>query len=293
MTQRKSYWLKAMVLARALAEITVLAVLALLPFILLLLNKFSLLHIIVKAAVCLLSPLSLVGLWGLAQLPFKLEIDDSGLRAFSILKKQELNWSEMKALKQSSKFGFRQYVLSHASGELSFPVFFNKAPELIESIRSELPERGFSRSPENQTYKVSRLNFLFELLKQMGEVILAILLFCFWDSLRRAGKSSSEDLLVVFLAASFIAAAVLWKLVNLVLLPQEVVLSRDGMKVKSLFSTANFSWAEIQKLGQNGMLFPEGMSIFVAKKKHLIGSIIDGYDELSEEVSRRAGKSRA
>lgn len=288
MSATKTYILKAMVIARGLAELTVLAILSIAPFVLMGFGLFNKLDVVVRFGLVLLSPLSMWGIWLLAQVPYKIVLSDSGLDAVALLKRWNLHWSNLKMMKQSSRVGFRQYVITHSGGELSFPCLFSRTDELLEQIRSKLPNRGRSTTGDAQIFRMPRISFYLELGKLILQAGFALIFFFFYFSLLKGGKSSQEDMAVVLIAAIAFSGAVLWKSVQTFRLPHEVKVDKDGLLLSGPFGRSQMvSWNEIESLESLSLLFPDGKGLRVRKQRLLLGSSLDGFDELCEEISRR------
>ena len=277
-----------MVIARGLAELTVLVILTLMPIFLMALGYFNKMHIVVRVILLVFCPLSLWGIWALAQIPFKLVITESELTARALLKKWTLGWTELSMIKLCNRYGLRQYVLTHAGGELSFPSLFNRSDELLRQIRAKLPNRGRSTAGDAQTFKMPAFAFALEIGKLLLQAGFAVLFFYFYFSLTKSSKSSQEDLLIVLLAAIVFAAAVIWKSWQTMRLPHEVKIDTDGLKLAGpCLKNKILSWNEVEKLESLSLLFPDGMRLCAGKKSYLIGANLDGFDELCEEISRR------
>lgn len=285
----KTYLLKSMVLARGLAELSVLVILILLPPGLLLANQFFNLHIIVRVALCILAPLSLIGVWGVGQIPFKLILDNSALSTVALLRRERVEWEKMLTLRQGSKIGFRRYQIKHADGELSFPCMFGKADQLLEEIRARLPNRGRSITGDAQVFRLPLIGFIFELGKLLLQAIFSILFFCFFFSQLKSGSSSKEDLLIVAVAAVAFVASVVWKIVQTFRFPHEIESSPLGLQLKPILGNkegSRLSWNEIRDLRAAGVLYPDGVFISAGKRNYLLSSGLDGFDELCEEIKQ-------
>lgn len=279
-------------MARALAELSVLVILALLPIVLYLLNQFFLIHFMLRAGVCILSPLSLFGLWGICQIPFKVTVDDSAILAQALIKKQSLKWEEISSLRQTSRMGWRECSLSHKAGVLSFPCMLKNVSELLEFIRGKLPNRGRSTTGDAQSFKIPDSSFLFELVKLLLQALFAGLFIYFFSYLSASGKASKDDLIIVLSAAVLIAVSVIWKAIQLYRLPRQIELEKDRMTLKLPFKTVTLAWNEISKIAVSGILYPQGIFVWVNSKKYLIADLMDGYDELAEEVGQRSGPAK-
>lgn len=274
-------------MARALAELTVLVILSLLPLLLLLSNHFFSIHLIFRIGVLLLSPAAMLGIWGLGQIPFKVELCADGLRTFALFKKEQVKWTEMCGLKQSNKYGFRQYLVYHASGEISFPYVISGVSELVETIRSRLPNRGRSITGDAQKYKLPTLVFFLEFVKLAFHGVFAGLFFWFYDSLKSSGKTSTEDLILILSAAVLFVLALFWRLAQLFRLVKEVELVSSGLKISMPFKTSQLGWNDIESVKTTNMLEPEGVVLKGKALNCLVSNSMDSFDELSEELKKR------
>ena len=283
----KTYLLKSMVLARGLAELTVLVILVLLAPGLLIVNQFFNLHVLVQITVCILMPLAMLGLWGLGKIPFKLVLDDAALSTIALFKRERVEWEKMLTLRQGSKIGFRRYQIKCTEGELSFPCMFGKIDELLDEIRRRLPNRGRSITGDAQVFCLPILGFAFELGKLFLQAVFSILFFCFFFSQLKSGSSSREDLLIVAIAAVAFVASVIWKIAQTFRFPHQVESSPLGLLMKPAFSKAQgqlLPWNEINDVQPAGILYPDGVFICSKKQKYLVSSALEGFDELCEEI---------
>ena len=278
-------------MARALAEITVLFILSALPLVLFLCGRFFEIHIVFRAGVCIVAPFALLGLWGFSQLSFKVEVNEEGLATRSILKRSFLSWSQILSLKQTNRMGLREYSLEHEGGSLSFPSLLNHVAELVETIRSHLPNRGRSTTGDAQVYKVAPIMFLVELFKIGLQAGFSAVFFWFYDSLKHSAKVSHEDSLFVLALAVLILLAVIWKLIQFFRMPSEVQILHDKLALKTIFKSIELAWSDISKLAPAGMLFPEGLMLSAGKHTYLIGNNVDCFDELVEEIQLRLRRS--
>lgn len=283
-----TFTVKAIILARALAEMTVLAILGALPFVLLLAGKFTVIHPILRWGICLMSPLALLALWGFGRVCYRVVLEEGGLTARSLLKKQFLRWEQIRLLKQINRIGWREFLLVHENGEVGFPCLLHRCSELVETIRLRLPGRGRSITGDAQSYKVVAATTVRDCGKLLLQTVFAGLFFCFYESLRSGGKAAREDQFIVLGAAILISAFVAFKLIQLLRLPREVLLTKEGMTFKHLFGASHLAWSEITKVAESGLPFPEGLLIYAGSKKCLIADTFDCFDELAEEIRQRS-----
>lgn len=290
MSSKGTYLLRKIVIARGLAELTVLFILALAPLVLLAFGKFFALHIMLRVILCCLSPVAIWLAWGLLQINFMITLSETGLSSRSLSRKQILAWDEMISIKQNTTMGFREYRLTHQGGQLCFPASFEKLPQLIESIRDHLPQRGRATITGAQIFRLSKIVYSFEIVKAVFQFAFAVLVFWFYDSLRHSGHSVQEDLILILGLAIIVAAVVIWRFIQTLLIAQEVRLDKDRLELKSLFGSASLEWGQISRVSNAGLLYPEGLIINAGKKNYLVANTIDCFDEFSEELTERLSK---
>jgi hypothetical protein len=235
----------------------------------------------------LLAPLALLALFAFAQAAYKVMLTDSGLKIASILKTVSLRWEDIRILKQTNKMGWREYLLIHDGGESCFPCLVNGCAELVEKIRSRLPNRGRSTGGDTQLYRIAPAALVRESGKLALQAGFAALFFYFHDSLARNPQSSREDVLLVLAVAVLISAAVVWKSWQFLRLPYRAQVKREGLSLKGIFSAIDLSWSDIKKMSAAGLLYPDGLFIAAAGKNYLLSNNLDCYDELTEEIQQR------
>ncbi|MBX9723526.1 MAG: hypothetical protein K2X81_19125, partial [Candidatus Obscuribacterales bacterium] len=176
------------------------------------------------------------------------------------------------------------------AGQLCFPASFEKLPQLIESIRAHLPQRGRATVAGAQSYKLSKIVYSFEIVKAVFQFGFALLVFWFYDSLRRSGHSVQEDLILILGLAIIVAAVVIWRFIQTLLITQKIQLDEGGLVLKGLFGSSKLEWSQISKVSSAGLFYPEGLIINVGKKNYLVANTIDCFDEFSEELTERLSK---
>ncbi|MBC7998867.1 MAG: hypothetical protein IAF58_13035, partial [Leptolyngbya sp.] len=129
---QRIYRLKLMVMVRILAEVTALVIVALLPLIFFLMGKFAMLPIGWKVAFAFMSVGSILIIPFYGFVTWKIKTDEDGITAVTAFKQQIIAWSDLRALVRRSTWNFPRYVVESASQELSFPVWLESMPDLLE-----------------------------------------------------------------------------------------------------------------------------------------------------------------
>lgn len=287
----KTYRLKAMVMARALAELTVLVILFFLPMSLCF-KPVQNLQFFIKAAICLLSPVSAFVLWRLLKTPFQVTVSEAGLSLRSLIQKKTLLWSQIRTIRLARRLAWPEFVLELEASSLSFPALLASSSELLESIRERLPNRGKSQiESRTSIFKISAQSLFADITKICFQIILlaVFLCFCFWQ--KGSASSSNEDLLIIFSAAALFAAALGWRLFQFLSMPVFLQF-KDGseLEMKTLSGIKKtLDCRSLDKFSKTGSFYPEGIFLFAGKKRVLISASFDAFDELAEELSRKTG----
>ena len=287
MSNSKSYFLKTALIARGLAELSVLAILSMLPVGLLVSKHFFALHLILKIALCCLSPISLLGIWGLIQIPFRVSVDDFGISVRSLARKNFLAWEEILSLKQASPYGLKQYVLTGKSSSLSFPRMLNNVSDLVSSIKARIPALSSATISDGKIFCLPRVSFLLDCFKWLLQLAFAGFFAQFACTLAISEKNSQGDLFIIYLAAASIFIGVLWNLAQLLRQPHRILIEKDGLVLSSMFSKAKIAWTELRSLKQAGVFHAEGLALGSTKGSYVLSADINEIDELAELISAK------
>lgn len=282
----RTYRLKPVLLARMLAELTVFLALALAPLVLFAMGQLQTFHIVFRSMICLASPVGLSLAWAISQIPFQLTLTENGIRSRGVLQKAEIGWSEMLSLALKTKIGWRHYLLTYKSGELRFPSHIAHIDSLVEEVRKHLPSRGRMITGSKQIYKMPVAAHLLLIGQAMLWFGFVILFWFFFDSLR-IQKAASADLLLVFGVEIVICVGVIWHFINTLLLPTEIEVLEDSIKISGFVSRKEVQFASITTFMPSKFPFPEGVKLRSGKKTFLVASAIDNFDELLEELNSR------
>lgn len=287
MSVGKSYFLKTALMARGLAELTVLVILSLLPLLLIVSKQFFALHLVLKIAVCCLSPTSALGVWGLLRIPFRVDVSEIAISVRSIIKRESLAWSEIISLRQSSAYGLKQYVLQGRQATLNFPRMLNNVGELVSQIRAKIPGARTATISDGAVYRMAKISFLIDCFKWLLQLGFAIFFAQFARSLAISGTNSQADLFIIYAAAVLIFLGVFWNFVQLIRLPQALVLDKEGMSLKFLFWNSRLVWDDLKGLKMANVFYPEGLCVRSAKGSIVISANTNDIDELSEILSSK------
>lgn len=285
----KSYLLKSMVIMRLLAELTAMLILAVMPIFLLISGNFWQLHFYLQVTLCVLALPALGLAISYGYLPFRVVVDDFGLETVALFKRQKLLWQQMQTIKLKTNWGWRRYVIASDCGDVSFPFWLKDVQFLIETIRSRLPARGRSLVATRQSYRLDWASALLQLGKGLAQLVFIVVFWLFFQSLCRGQTANREDIIIVLIAGIVFTFMMLWRFLAILALPHFVEVSSEELLVKSWLKSHQIKWHEIGSITTPHFIFPEGIVLRAGNKRILVGSALDSFDELVEEVRGRSG----
>ena len=238
-----------MVIVRLLAEMITLAFFILLPACILIVPQLHLIPAIQKIVICT------VGLLAACILPFygfvtwRVKIDGDGLTAIALFKKTFAPWSSLLELSFKSTWTLRRYVLIFAGGELSFPIWLTEVKELVQLLRSRLPDKASAaRRSRQRLFKQD----LFGLTMQFVRICLGLLFIAvFWLFFATicSGKHQSTADFALVLGGCIGATVVLgWRCLAVALIPKALQLNESDLVVRTVFFERKLPWANVKKL---------------------------------------------
>lgn len=284
---KKTYRLKPMVMLRLFAEATVLVILASLPVVLFITGVFNSLPFYVRLVICPLAVFAFALSIAFGYLPFQVTVDGAGIQTQAAFKRQVSAWNEMRTLKLKNSWGWRRYVLGLEKGEVAFPFWLKNVQELVETIRTRLPSRGRTNFAANQVYKLDPVAMMLQLSKALIQLVFIVVFWFFFRSLRISAATSSEDIVIILVAGIVFTAMLLWRFFMILTLPNAVEVCDQEIRLQSWFQTNPIPWTAIKELRAPHFIMPEGVLLLTTKKRFLIGSGLDSFDELEEELRTR------
>jgi hypothetical protein len=286
------YRLKGMVLVRLLAEATALLILLLLPLILLIHGDFAHMSLTTRIIVCVLSVVSLLVLPFYSAIAYKVKLDDEGVSTYSLVTSQHAEWTAISALKLKASWGWRRYVVSADRGDLTIPVWMTNLPELVASIRQNLPNRGFGGPVAAQRiFQQDAVSLLIQSAKSLAALVFLAVFWTFAYSLRpgaaAAQKTDTTDFLIVVGACVIVSAVVLLRVYLTSTMPRLVELQTDGLLVQTLFNKFVLPWDAIRRISAPWFFLPDGLLVAGKGRFFLIGDQLEAFDELQEALLER------
>jgi hypothetical protein len=276
---QRIYRLKLMVMVRILAEVAALAIVASLPLLFFSMGKFAILPMGWKIAFSIMSAVSLIIIPFYGFVTVQIKTDEDGITAVTALKERKISWSDLRSLVRRSTWNFPRYVVESASQDLSFPIWLESMPDLLEEIKRHLPSGSASFNPYR---KFNQDPFLLGVqLAQAAGGILFVLVFWFFFAMSLK-KGNSADTTIIFLFCTAATAAILWRSAMIVLMPLSVEVKLEFIVIKTLFFTIALPWEKVTSVRQTLPLLPEGFLIKTQKGTFLIGNGMDRSDELEQ-----------
>lgn len=280
-----------MVAARLLAEATVLAILLFLPLVLWLLGRLAALPWLMQVLFFAVSAVALMALPLYGFLTFAVSIDDHGLTSLSLFCRRRVEWWQMKALRFRASGFWRRYVLTYEEGEIAFPAWLDEQQELIELIRSKLPQEAGGES-RLRIYRQDMVSVAFQFLGIVLGATFILVFWCFYGQVGTAGSTGPADralLLVVCLLATVLVG---WRCLAIASMPRWVQLTRSELVIGSGLAVRRLPWDQVKELAPTFFLLPEGYILRTGRGSFLLSDSLDGADELIEAIREQlAGKS--
>lgn len=276
--------LKAMVLARILAELSVLTCLALLPLIIFALGKFALLAMPLKILFGLLSGFSFLLLPVYGFITCQVRLTDDELIASCLFAKHRCKFAQIKALSRRSTWNFVRYVVEFEGGELTFPVWLKQCDLLVSILRDKLPAGAAGKCPMDRTFRQDVVALLFQLAQVLLSLVFIGVVWYFAFSVKESSKLATADVYLVYAFAAMVAVALSYRAWCIFMMPTRVQITDQGFSVKTMLFARSFLWEELQKVAPALPLLPEGFVIHTRRGNFLVGHGMNFADELEKAL---------
>src|SRR4029453_5635171 len=199
-----------MVLARLMAEVTVLVILLLLPGGLWIAGKLAELPVYGKCLLLVLSGVALLTLPCYGFLTAAVQASDQGLTTIALFRKRFVEWWTMKGLRFRSSGFLRRYVISYEGGELNFPAWLDNQKELVDLIRSRLPQEAATES-RLRIYKQDAIGFAYQILRVLLGATFIIVFWFFYLQVGTAKTTNAADSALLLAVCMAVTALVGWR----------------------------------------------------------------------------------
>lgn len=283
-----TYRLKTMAMARVFSEVLALIVFLCLPFILLFANLMAELDLVVKAAVILGSVFSFLMLPAYGFITWQITVTETGIVGWSLIKRRQLNFNQLVKLNRKSNFNWQRYVLTYDSGDITFPLWFERLDDLIKSIRAHLPVDLSAQSDSPKIFRQDSISYFMLLVQVSFGVALTVVSVTFTSYLFMQDKASVWDCLLVLIFNLILGISMFFRAVTVALMPKKVVVSKEFFTLQNLFFEKKLSWNKIETLKASNPFLPEGYLLGTKEGTFLIGGGFEELDELVAEVTLKA-----
>lgn len=286
----KSFTLKPLVVARLLAEISACIIVIALPVVAVTpLNKYVLAPT-TMAALVLLSIAAAFLLASYGFITYKVAVGEDGLKLLSAYKKQEVAWSEMTSLGLKTSFGWRRYLIATTGDSATFPIWLTNVQELVQIIRSRLPNRGRSEAARSRVFRQHSVGLVMQLGKLVLTVGFIILFWWFFVSLVKSARHDQGDIAIILGACLILTLLMLWRIWLIVFMPRSVELTDDGLRFTTWFFERPALWSETRLVNAPPLLLPEGELLKTPAGWFLLSADLEAFDELQYEVAGQLEK---
>src|SRR5262249_40113071 len=124
---------------------------------------------------------------------WRVNVDERGLAAISLFKRQRAAWSDLERLSFKTSFNWRRYVVIFAGGELTFPVWLKDMKELVQLIRDHLPQSGSEgRGRKQRLFKQDVFGLVMQFVKVLLGLLFIVVFWIFFATIR-SGKGLSQS----------------------------------------------------------------------------------------------------
>ncbi len=274
-----------MVVARLLAEVTVLVTLLLLPIGLWFAGKLPA-QPYIQILLVVLSVVALLALPFYGFLTAGVRVSDQGLTTIALFRKRFVEWWRMKALRFRSSGFWRRYVITCDEGELTFPAWLDNQKELLDLVRGKLPQEAGGES----RLRIYRQDVI-ALAYQIGRVLLGVtFIVVFWFfSLQegRAKTTTAADALLLLTVCIAVTGIVGWRCFVIASMPRWVQLTTAELIISSGFGVKRVPWSDVKDLLPAFFLLPDGFMLKTRRGSYLLSDSLDDADSLVEAIRDR------
>lgn len=276
------YRLKFMVIVRILAEIAMLVILIILPFLLAVLGKLNALPLVAKVVFCAMASISALILPWYGFITWKVKTDEEGITSFTVFRRHFCAWQNIKGLVRKSNWNCPRFVVEATTGDVSFPVWLESLDELVASIRSRLPQGIVLFNPYRR-FNQDPLMLIIQFLQALGSVLFLVVFWMFFAGSLKSTNPVDSAILLAF--CLLLTLALVWRTFMVVLMPISVELTRTEVVINTCLFRRRLGWENVLQVGPSLPLLPEGFVIKTRQGSFLIGNGMDRSDELEQAIS--------
>lgn len=298
----RKFLLKPMVMARILAEASVLTLLLFMPLTLLCLGKFQAMPLTFKCVFIVLCGIACLLLPVYGFITFQVRVSATTISADALFRKQSVELSRITGLARRSNFNFVRYVVDFDGGELTFPIWLKGLDELVGIVRAHLPSSAAAkRSCLGRTFSQDPISVIFQFLQVVLSLVFIAVVWAFTYATGNGGgvsrqpqagfiqSSAPVDLALLIIFALCVTAIMLYRAYMILLMPLKIRLSESELRFDTIFGVKTVELASLKSVAPPLPLLPEGYVIKTGKGSFLVGNGLDAADELESALRERLG----
>lgn len=279
-----TYRLKTMAMARVFSEILALIIFLCLPFILLIANLMAELDLVVKIAVILGSVFSFLMLPAYGFITWQITVTETGIIGWSLIKRRQLNFNQLLKLTRKSNFNWQRFVLTYDSGDITFPLWFERLDDLIKKIREHLPVDLSSGVSGPRLFRQDTISFFMQFAQVVFGLMLTGVATYFAAYYFSSNRVSELDGLLIMVFVLVLGLSMFYRVIVVMLMPFKIQLAENGIELTTLFFKKQIDFESLETLTASSPFLPEGFMLETDVGSFLIGGGFDSLDELVEEL---------
>lgn len=279
-----TYRLKTMAMARVFSEILALIIFLCLPFILLIANLMAELDLVVKIAVILGSVFSFLMLPAYGFITWQITVTETGIIGWSLIKRRQLNFNQLLKLTRKSNFNWQRFVLTYDSGDITFPLWFERLDDLIKKIREHLPVDLSSGVGGPRLFRQDTISFFMQFAQVVFGLMLTGVATYFAAYYFSSNRVSELDGLLIMVFVLVLGLSMFYRAIVVMLMPFKIQLAENGIELTTLFFKKQIDFESLKTLTASSPFLPEGFMLETDVGSFLIGGGFDSLDELVEEL---------
>lgn len=281
----KRYRLKAMVIARLLAEMTVLLILVILPIVLFFLHRLTMMPGGVQFLLIAIAVVSLAILPCFGFITILVVAGAEGLTSIALFKRQSCAWSDIKNLTRRSTYNWLRYVVQFEGGELSFPILLKSCDELVARVRAHLPAPALIAYNPYRKFKYDPFALGIQIAQSALAVIFLSVAWFFCAGIFKSSTSTDSSIMLGFCVLC--SLIFLWRTIVVLLMPRSVELTRATVVITTLFFQREYNWEDVRAVALPFPLLPEGFMLKTKRGSYLVGTGMEAGDELEQAIKLR------
>ena len=279
-----TYRLKTMAMARVFSEVMALIIFLCMPFILLFANLMAELDLVVKAAVILGSVFSFLMLPAYGFITWQITVSETGIVGWSLIRRRQLNFDQLVKLTRKSNFNWQRYVLTYDSGDITFPLWFERLDDLIKRIRDHLPSELSPGERGPRLFRQDTISFFMQFSQVAFGLVLTGVATYFAAYYFSSNRVSELDGLLIMVFVLVLGLSMFYRAIVVMLMPFKILLEETGIELTTLFFKKQIDFKSLETLTASSPFLPEGFMLETSVGSYLIGGGFDSLDELVEEL---------